>query len=50
MMDDAIQPRRPARPDRKHVVTEAFGEDPSTASRRVADETARNNAKVNSLT
>lgn len=50
MMDDALQPRRPARPDRKHVVTEALGEDPSTAMGRTADETARDDAKADPLT
>lgn len=47
MMDDAFQPRCPARPFWKHRCIEAFSKYSSAAMRCLADKAASQNAKVN---
>jgi hypothetical protein len=43
MMDDTVEPHRPARPHEKHGLVEALGKNPSSAMRRAA---AKQNRRV----
>jgi hypothetical protein len=46
MVDDAIQPCRPARPGRENIVPEPFGEDPAPTMRHLANEPPRDHAEA----
>ena len=46
VVDDAIQPCRPARPGRENIVPEPFGENPSPTMRNLANEPPRDLAEA----
>lgn len=46
MVDDAIQPCRPARPGRENIVPEPFSENPPLTMRHLANEPPRDNAEA----
>jgi hypothetical protein len=46
MVDDAFQPRRPARPGRENIVPEPFCENPPPTMRCLADEPSRDHAEA----